>query len=70
MRHVHATVYVERDNQRGILLGAGGAQMKAIATRARADMERTFGGPVHLEVWVRVKRGWSDDDAMLTRLGY
>jgi GTP-binding protein Era len=70
VRHVHATVYVERDNQRGILLGAGGAQMKEIASRARADMERTFGGPVHLEVWVRVKRGWSDDDAMLTRLGY
>jgi len=70
MRRIHATVYVERDNQRAILLGAGGAQMKEIASAARADMERMFGGPVFLEVWVRVKRGWADDEALLTRFGY
>ena len=70
VRHVHATVYVDRDNQKAILLGAGGATMKAIATRARTDMERTFGGPVFLEVWVRVKHGWADDEAMLKRFGY
>ena len=70
VRRIHATVYVERDNQRAILVGAGGSRMKDIATRARADMERLFGGPVFLEVWVRVKRGWSDDEGMLTRLGY
>ena len=44
--------------------------MKAIATQARADMERLFGGRVFLDVWVRVRRGWSDDEGMLTRLGY
>ena len=70
VRRIRATVYVERDNQRAILVGAGGSRMKDIATRARADMERLFGGPVFLEVWVRVKRGWSDDEGMLTRLGY
>jgi GTP-binding protein Era len=70
LRRIHATVYVDRDNQRGILLGAGGAQMKAIASAARADMERMFGGPVFLEVQVRVKRGWADDEALLTRFGY
>ena len=70
LRRIHATVYVDRDNQKAILLGAGGAQMKEIATRARADMERMFGGPVFLEVWVRVKRGWADDDRLLTRFGY
>ncbi len=70
LRRIHATVYVDRDNQKAILLGAGGAQMKEIATKARADMERLFGGPVFLEVWVRVKRGWADDDKMLTRFGY
>jgi GTP-binding protein Era len=70
LRRIHATVYVERDNQKAILLGHGGAQMKEIATRARADMERLFGGPVFLEVWVRVKRGWANDDTLLTRLGY
>ena len=70
MRRIHATVYVDRENQKAILLGAGGAQMKEIATKARADMERLFGGPVFLEVWVRVKRGWADDDKLLTRFGY
>ena len=65
LRRIHATVYVDRENQRAILLGAGGAQMKEIASQARADMERLFGGKVFLEVWVRVKRGWADDDASL-----
>ena len=70
LRRIHATVYVDRDNQKAILLGHGGAQMKEIATRARADMERMFGGPVFLEVWVKVKRGWANDDTLLTRFGY
>ncbi len=70
LRRIHATVYVERENQKAILLGAGGAQMKQIASAARADMERLFGGQVYLEVWVRVKRGWADDDRLLTRFGY
>ncbi len=70
MRRIHATVYVERANQRAILLGAGGTQMKEIATRAREDMERMFGGRVFLEVWVKIKRGWADDDNLLKRFGY
>jgi GTP-binding protein Era len=44
--------------------------MKAIASAARTDMERLFGGPVFLEVHVRVKRGWADSEALLTRFGY
>lgn len=70
VRRIHATIYVERANQRAILLGAGGTQMKEIATRAREDMERMFGGRVFLEVWVKVKRGWADDDNLLQRFGY
>ncbi len=70
VRRIQATVYVERDNQRGILVGEGGSRMKEIASRARTDMERLFGGPVFLEVWVRVKAGWSDDEGMLKRFGY
>jgi GTPase len=70
MRRIHATVYVDRGSHRSILVGAGGARMKEIASSARTDMERMFGGPVFLEVWVRVKRGWADDDAQLTRFGY
>jgi GTP-binding protein Era len=70
LRRIHATVYVDKANQRAILLGGGGARMKAIATAARGEMERLFGGKVFLEVWVRVKPGWADDERMLTRLGY
>ena len=70
LRRIHATVYVDKASQRAILLGEGGARMKAIATEARQDMERVFGGKVYLEVFVRVKRGWADSDASLTRFGY
>jgi GTP-binding protein Era len=70
LRRIHATVLVDRASQRAILLGEGGGRMKTIATQARKDMERLFGGSVFLEVWVRVKRGWADDDASLARLGY
>ncbi|HET9669805.1 MAG TPA: GTPase Era [Casimicrobiaceae bacterium] len=70
LRRIGATVYVDKPSQRAILVGEGGSRMKAIATKARLDMERLFGGKVFLDVWVRVKRGWADNDAMLTRLGY
>jgi GTP-binding protein Era len=70
LRRIHATVYVDKPGQRAILLGEGGSQMKAIASHARSDMESLFGGPVFLEVWVRVKSGWADTDASLARFGY
>jgi GTP-binding protein Era len=70
LRKIRATVLLDKASQRAILLGAGGERMKAIASQARADMERLFGGPVFLDVWVRVKPGWADDDAQLARLGY
>jgi GTP-binding protein Era len=70
LRRIRATVLVDKSSQRAILIGDGGSRMKAIASQARADMETLFGGRVFLDVWVRVKRGWSDSDAMLTRLGY
>jgi GTP-binding protein Era len=70
LRRIQATVYVERENQRAILIGAGGAKMKEIAASARADMERLFGGKVFLDVWVRVKKNWADSEASLKRLGY
>ena len=70
LRRVHATVYADKASQRAILLGEGGATMKAIASAARRDMERLFGGKVFLEVWVKVRSGWADDEAMLERLGY
>ncbi|HEY3179685.1 MAG TPA: GTPase Era [Casimicrobiaceae bacterium] len=70
LRRIHATVYVDKPSQRAILLGSSGARMKAIASQARADMERVFGGTVYLEVWVKVKRGWANDETQLTRFGY
>ena len=70
LRRIRATVFVDKTSQRAILVGEGGGRMKTIASQARADMEGLFGGKVFLDVWVRVKRGWSDSDAMLTRLGY
>ena len=70
LRRIHATVLVDKASQRAILLGEGGGRMKTIATDARKDLERLFGGPVYLEVWVRIKKGWADDDASLARLGY
>jgi GTP-binding protein Era len=70
LRRIRATVLVDKATQRAIVIGEGGARMKAIASQARADMEQLFGGRVFLDIWVRVKSGWSDSDAMLTRLGY
>lgn len=70
LRRIQATVLVEKASQRAILLGKDGSRMKAIATAARRDMERLFGGKVFLEVWVRVSAGWTDDERTLTRLGY
>ena len=70
LRRIHATVFVDKASQRAILLGAAGERMKAIASQARADMERVFGGRVYLEVWVKVKRGWAQDESQLTRFGY
>jgi GTP-binding protein Era len=70
LRRIRATVFVDKASQRAILLGRQGARMKAIASQARADMESLFGGTVFLDVWVRVKSGWSNDETMLTRLGY
>ena len=69
-RRIGAVVWVDKAGQRAILLGEGGATMKVIASKARQAMLKLFGGRVHLEVWVRVKKGWADDDATLARLGY
>jgi GTP-binding protein Era len=69
-RRIGAVVWVDKPGQRAILLGERGATMKAIASEARQAMLKLFGGRVHLEVWVRVKKGWADDDATLARLGY
>ena len=70
LRRIHATVLVDKASHRAILLGERGERMKKIATAARRDMERLFGGKVFLEVWVRVESGWARDERRLARLGY
>jgi len=66
---VHASVWVEAESQKGILIGAGGRMIKAIGTAARREIERLLGRRVHLELDVRVRRGWRADDRLLDRLG-
>src|SRR5690606_784130 len=68
--HIHALVMVERDGQKKIIIGDGGARMKKIGQEARLDMQKLFGSKVMLNLWVKVKRGWSDDERALNSLGY
>ena len=67
---IDATLVVERDAHKGIVIGKDGAKLREISRLARADMQQMLGKPVHLEVWVRVRKGWSDDPAALRKLGY
>jgi GTP-binding protein Era len=70
MRRIAAAVLVARPGHKAIVIGKNGAKLKTIATQARQDMEKLFGGKVFLEVWVKVKPGWMDDRSILKRLGY
>ena len=70
LRRIEATILVDRESQKGIVVGSKGAQLKRIAEAARKDMERLFGGKVYLGVWVKVRRGWTDDERVLRGLGY
>ncbi len=70
LRRIHALILVDKPNQKAIVIGKGGAKLKEIATRARTDMEKLFDGKVFLEVWVKVKTGWSDDERVIKSLGY
>ena len=70
MRRINATVIVAKPAHKAMVIGARGAKLKIIATKARKDMEQLFGGKVFLEVWVRVKQGWADDARSLRSLGY
>jgi GTP-binding protein Era len=66
---VHAYVWTETESQKGIVIGAGGRMIKAIGVAARQALERHLGAHVHLELSVRVRRGWRRDEALLDRLG-
>ncbi|MFV8816357.1 GTPase Era [Haliea sp. E17] len=68
--HISALILVERDGQKKILIGEKGARLRSIGTEARRDMEKLFDSKVMLRLWVKVRRGWSDDERALRSLGY
>lgn len=70
LRRIQASIIVDKSSQKAIIIGARGEKLKAIATQAREDMEKLFGGKVFLQVWVKVKSGWADDAQALKKLGY
>ncbi|QVQ24237.1 GTPase Era [Achromobacter deleyi] len=67
---INACVVVERDSHKPILLGTGGMHMKRIASEARQDIAKLLDKPVHLEVYIKVRKGWSDREGALRDLGY
>jgi len=70
LRRIHAAIIVDRQAHKAIVIGKGGETLKGVASDARLDMERMFDGKVFLEVWVKVKSGWADDERALKSLGY
>ncbi|HEY0662746.1 MAG TPA: GTPase Era [Lysobacter sp.] len=67
---IGAVIWVERDGQKAIVIGKGGERLREIGAKSRLQMERLFGAKVFLETWVRVREGWSDDEAALRAFGY
>jgi len=70
LRRVFAAILVERDGHKAMIIGNKGARLKEVSSQSRLDMERLFGGPVYLEIWVKVKSGWADNEAGLRAYGY
>lgn len=68
--HINALILVEREGQKRMVIGAGGSKLKTVGSEARRDIERLIDGKVHLELWVKVKSGWADDERALRSLGY
>ena len=70
MLRIGAVIWVERDGQKAIVIGKGGERLRDIGSKARMQMEKLFGAKVFLQTWVRVREGWSDDEAALRTFGY
>jgi GTP-binding protein Era len=69
-QHIEAVIWVEKEGQKAILIGKGGASLKEIGRRARLEMQKAFGRKVYLGLWVKVREGWSNDVRALKSLGY
>ncbi len=70
LRRIHAAILVDREAHKAMLIGRKGEKLKEIATQARLDMEKLFDGKVYLEVFVKLRSGWADDERVLKSLGY
>jgi GTPase len=70
LRRIAATIIVERDAHKGMVVGAGGERLKRIGSEARQELEHLLGAKVFLELWVKVRSGWADDEAHLRSFGY
>jgi GTP-binding protein Era len=67
---INAIIWVDRESQKGIVVGKGGNILKKVGQSARIELSRQLGQAVHLELWVKVKENWSDSEQDLMRLGY
>ncbi|MDE2277766.1 MAG: GTPase Era [Burkholderiales bacterium] len=70
LRRIAASIVVERDAHKGMVIGEGGERLKRIGSEARQELERLWGAKVFLELWVKVRSGWADDEAHLRSYGY
>ncbi|MGX5173527.1 GTPase Era [Aliikangiella sp. IMCC44653] len=68
--HINGLILVERNGQKSIVIGKGGSRLKQVGTDARADLQRLFGQKIYMELWVKVKDGWADDERALRSLGF
>jgi GTP-binding protein Era len=70
LRRIDITIVVDREAHKGMVIGEGGVHLKRIGTEARLDLERLFDAKVHLQLWVKVKGGWADEESHLRSYGY
>jgi GTP-binding protein Era len=70
LSYINAIIYVERDSQKGIIVGKGGAKIKQIGSEARAELADMLGTEVYLDLHVKVLKNWREDEALMRRLGY
>ena len=68
--YIRATIYVERDSQKGIIIGAKGTMLKKIGAMAREDIQNLLGSKVFLDLWVKVKKDWRNRDGVLHNFGF
>lgn len=65
--NIEATIFCERDSHKGIIIGKKGSMLKRIGSYAREELEKTLGEKVNLQTWVKVRKGWQDEDGVVKR---